>query len=336
LLQASSAQVEIEYVADALVEHSHRFDLIQTLKRYFDIGTAFSEAQAELRKISLKGEGAGYVGKLLTQLARDRNYHWMPAAIAESLAKLVGVTLGKNFRNLPLAWTRRIRMHPHYPALAAQTLPPNEVILVDNGSRDGSIDYVNSYHPHVTLVRLKENIAFSGGNIAGLEAATGDYVVLLNNDTKPLESWLERLVGCADAHPDVGIVASHLTAWEGRYTDAAGDGCTVTGRGFKLHEGERIEGQIASGYVFSACAGAALYKRRTLEEVGFLEPGFFMNAEDTDLAFRALLAAGRSTFVRARSFATESARASKSIRGGTFSTPLATIFGSTCAVCLAA
>lgn len=104
----------IAYVADAVTEHSHRYTLGQTLRRYFDIGVVFAQAREELVGVPLGGEGARYVGKLLTRLARDGDYHWIPAAIAESAVKLVGVSLGKRYRSLPLAWTRRMSMHPQY------------------------------------------------------------------------------------------------------------------------------------------------------------------------------------------------------------------------------
>lgn len=176
------------------------------------------------------------------------------------------------------------------PALEQQSRLADEVIVVDNGSIDGSVDYLKSCHPDVTVVELPENRGFTGGNIAGYQAASGDYIVLLNNDTKPLPDWLQNLSDCAESLPDVGIVASHMTDWDGTYTDTAGDGCSVTGRGYKLRQGRATSEGLDAGYVFSACAGAALYKRRMLEDVGFFEPCFFMNAEDTDLAFRAQLA----------------------------------------------
>jgi rhamnosyltransferase len=104
----------IAYVADALVIHSHRYSLAQTLKRYFDIGVVFEQARTELSGLPLGRDGAAYVGKLLTQLAREWNYHWMPLAVAESAAKILGVALGKSHRRLPLAWTKRLSMHPQY------------------------------------------------------------------------------------------------------------------------------------------------------------------------------------------------------------------------------
>ena len=182
------------------------------------------------------------------------------------------------------------------PALAAQTLKSDEIIIVDNASSDGSVAYLKTNYPEIKLVELDENLGFSGGNIAGYELASGDYIVLLNNDTKPLPDWLERLVRCADDHPEVGIVASLMTDWEGETIDTAGDGCSVTGRGFKNYMNYPASTPLSSGYVFSACAGAALYKRALLTEVGFFDARFFMNGEDTDLAFRAQLAGWKVFF----------------------------------------
>lgn len=175
-------------------------------------------------------------------------------------------------------------------ALQSQSRKADQIIVVDNGSTDGSAEFVRCSYPWVEFLPLEHNLGFAGGNTAGLERACGDYIVLLNNDTKPHPDWLQNLCNCAERLPDVGIVASHMTNWHGTHTDTAGDGCSVTGRGYKLHQGQSTRIPIESRYVFSACAGAALYKRAMLEEVGFLEESFFMNGEDTDLAFRARLA----------------------------------------------
>lgn len=179
------------------------------------------------------------------------------------------------------------------PAMASQTRAPDEIIVVDNASTDGSLDFIQAT-PGVKLIALPSNRGFAGGNVAGLESTKCDYVVLLNNDTLPAPGWLAALTRCADDCSDVGIVASVMTTWDGNQIDTAGDGCTVTGRGFKLKEGKPVDTLTGPSYVFSGCAGAALYKRQMLLEIGFLDERFFLNGEDTDLAFRANLLGWRA------------------------------------------
>jgi GT2 family glycosyltransferase len=188
-----------------------------------------------------------------------------------------------------VSWNGRHHLETCLPALLSQYRQPNELIVVDNGSVDGTNELVVSHFPDVILVGLDENRGFTGGNIAGFAASSGEYIVLLNNDTRPEPDWLEQLILCADAHPEVGIVASHMTDWEGCFTDSAGDAVNVLGRAHQLRKGRPASDQPEGGYVFSACAGAALYKRAMIEDVGFLDDSFFMNVEDSDLAFRAQL-----------------------------------------------
>lgn len=175
------------------------------------------------------------------------------------------------------------------PSVKAQTLKPGRVIVVDNGSTDGSQEWIKEYHPWIDLISLEENKGFTGANIAGFEASSGDYIVLLNNDTKPVPDWLEMLVAAADYHPEAGIIASVMLRWNSPIIDTAGDSCTWAGTGFKATTGLNLD-EAKDGYVFGACAGAALYKRKMLEEIGFLDPDYFLNQEDIDLSFRAQLA----------------------------------------------
>lgn len=187
-----------------------------------------------------------------------------------------------------LNWNGRSHLEICLPALVVQTFRDFEVIVVDNASsRDDSVAFVRSRYPSVRLVELAENRGFSGGNLAGLAVARGEFIVLLNNDTRPEPDWLAQLVACAEAHPEAGIVAAHLTDWNGVFTDSAGDGCYVTGHGFKRHTAELAADAPASGPCCGACAGAALYRRTMIEEAGFLDDEFFLNYEDTDLSLRA-------------------------------------------------
>ena len=198
-----------------------------------------------------------------------------------------------------LNWNGRAHLQICLPALAAQSFADFEIIVVDNFStQDDSVAYVRARHPEVRLVELDENRGFSGGNLAGLEVARGEFVVLLNNDTCPAPDWLERLVACAEAHPEAGIVAAHLVDWDGRITDSAGDGCRVSGRGYARHRRKPATEAPDSGECFGACAGAALYRRELISDAGFLDADFFLNFEDTDLSVRARLLGWRAWFCR--------------------------------------
>ena len=167
---------------------------------------------------------------------------WLDLAVVEAIsdhrcerAALPDESCNMRTSIIIVNWNGKHHLEVCLPALNAQTLPPDEVIVVDNGSTDASIDYLKWHHPQARVVVLKENRGFAGGNVAGLDVASGDYIVLLNNDTKPDRAWLENLVACCDSHPDVGLVASHITDWDGATTDSAGDGCRVTGRGFQMY-----------------------------------------------------------------------------------------------------
>ncbi len=119
----------------------------------------------------------------------------------------------------------------------------------------------------------------------------------MNNDTEPDERWLEELVKAMDHDPKVGICASKLIVFDTDMVDSAGDGFSTALRGFKRGEGEKISLYNEKEYIFGACAGAALYRRKMIDEVGFLDKDFFLIQEDTDLNFRAQLHGWKVLFV---------------------------------------
>lgn len=202
------------------------------------------------------------------------------------------------FSVIVLNWNGREHLGTCFGALAAQTFRDFETIFVDNGSSDNSIEYMRREFPWVRVVVLENNRGFSGGNAAGVAIAEGRAIVLLNNDTRPEPDWLEMLSRCAQLQPGVGMIASHLTDWDGLKTDSAGDGCRVTGRGFGRHRGFAAATAPASGPVFGACGGAAFYRRELIEDIGFLDEDFFLGFEDSDFAFRAQLRGWSAWFCR--------------------------------------
>ena len=183
-------------------------------------------------------------------------------------------------------------------ALAAQTYPNVEVIIADNASTDGSQAFIRDNYPAVVLVELPENRGFTGACNAGMQAARGDYVSLLNNDTEVDPGWVAAIVDAFDRHPDAGIVASKMLLFDRRdHIHTAGDYFTVDGRAGNRGVWQRDDGQFdAEEYVFSACGGSSAYRRTLLDQIGLLDDDFFFSLEDIDLGWRAQLTGWRCLY----------------------------------------
>jgi len=184
-------------------------------------------------------------------------------------------------------------------SLRDQSFRAFETIVVDNGSVDGSIALVKEHFPEVNVVPLGENRGIAAAFNAGIEASTAEYVVLLNNDTEQDPGWLEALVLAAEDHPESGLFASKLVDFhDRRVLDGAGDAMRLGGLPYRLGHGERDGVRFDNpGYVFGACAAAALYRRGMLDEVGLFDEDFVSYCEDGDLSFRAQLAGYRCFYV---------------------------------------
>lgn len=167
----------------------------------------------------------------------------------------------------------------------------HEVILVDNGSSDGSQGYVRQAFPEVRLLELGKNQGFTGACNAGYTIARGEYILLLNNDTEADARWIETIVDTFERHPRVGIVATKMLLFDQRdHFHTAGDYYRVNGLPGNRGVWQADVGQYnREEPVFSACGGAAAYRRAMLDEIGFLDDSFFFSCEDVDLAWRAHL-----------------------------------------------
>lgn len=172
-------------------------------------------------------------------------------------------------------------------SLKTQVRPPNEIIVVDNGSRDGTREHLSTQFPEVTFVDAGRNLGFAAGNNVGVARARGDVVVLVNNDTVAEPEFLVRLVDPFDRDPRVGSVASTMvfsTAPE----IVASAGIDVFDNGLALDRGlgHQRGNSTADLPVFGASAGAAAYRRAALDDAGLFPESFFMYLEDVDLAWR--------------------------------------------------
>ena len=182
-------------------------------------------------------------------------------------------------------------------SLAVQSYRDFEVVLVDNGSHDGSVAFVQAGYAAVKVVPLVENTGFAQGNNLGFAVAQGEYLVTLNNDTRTEPGWLAALVAAADADPRIGMVASRIGSYaDPDRLDSIGVALCRDGMSRAAYSQQRFSTLNLSGVIDillpSACA--ALYRRTMLDEIGGFDEDFFAYCEDTDLGLRGRLAGWRA------------------------------------------
>jgi GT2 family glycosyltransferase len=176
-------------------------------------------------------------------------------------------------------------------ALNKQTYPHIEVIVADNASTDGSQSILSEQYPDVQLLQLPDNRGFTGACNAGMKAACGEFICLLNNDTEVDSGWAANVIAAFADNDRIGSVASKMLLFDNRdHIHTTGDLFTVDGRAVNRGVWERDEGQYDQvERVFSACGGSAVYRRSMLDEVGLLDDDFFFSGEDVDIGWRAQL-----------------------------------------------
>lgn len=184
-------------------------------------------------------------------------------------------------------------------ALARQTFRDCEVILVDNGSSDGSVPLVQREFPGVRILRNLRNRGFAAANNQAIAATASDYVALINNDAVAEEDWLERLVAAAEEQPALGSCASKMVFAQSPATiNSTGISIDLAGIAWD-RLGGLTDGPVSNvkREVFGPCAGAALYRRAMLDDIGLFDEDFFAYLEDVDLAWRARLRGWRCLYV---------------------------------------
>ncbi len=174
------------------------------------------------------------------------------------------------------------------PALARQTCPPADIIIVDNGSADGSCNWLRQHYPLVRIIEQGYNSGFAAAVNAGILASNTPYVALLNNDTVPTETWLETLQQSLDnQNPQVAAVCGKMLMLEAPdIIENAGDTLSWQGSAEKRGHGEPAAHYMHPSPVFGVCAGGALYRRTFFENNGMFDECFFAYLEDIDLCLR--------------------------------------------------
>ncbi|MBQ6588745.1 MAG: glycosyltransferase family 2 protein [Butyrivibrio sp.] len=175
-------------------------------------------------------------------------------------------------------------------SLRKQTYRGFKVIMVDNGSTDGSISLVQRDFPEVEVIALPDNTGFANAVNVGIKATQAEYVFLLNNDTICEEGVIAALVGVLDKKPAVfSAQAKMLQIKEPHLIDDAGDYYCALGWAFAPSKDKDNSKYSKRINVTSACAGAAMYRRQVFEEIGYFDEEHFCYLEDVDVGYRARL-----------------------------------------------
>lgn len=196
-------------------------------------------------------------------------------------------------------WNGRSLLEDCLSSLYRQSFKNFEIILVDNGSTDNSLEYVkNNFPSDVRIIKLKKNFGFAKAINEGVKASNAEYVVFLNNDTSVDKDWLKNLIQCADFHPEVISVNSKLLNFQNKkIIDGVGILINEVGQARSIGWNEKNYGQYEKEqYIFGATGGASLFRRFDFIKVGMFDENYFMYFEEVDFAFRAQFLGYKSIF----------------------------------------
>jgi GT2 family glycosyltransferase len=193
---------------------------------------------------------------------------------------------------------------PCLSSVLNSSYPNFEVILVDNGSKDGSVDLINEKFgddPRLRIIINNKNLGYAEGNNIGAKHAKGKYVVFLNPDTYVVSSWLNELVRIMEADSTIGAAQCKLLLMRNpRYIDNVGHYIDFFGKAHMIGHHEEDLGQYNEIFEILGATGAAFAIRRGLfEELGGFDSDFFMIFEETDLCWRVWLRGYRVVYVPA-------------------------------------
>lgn len=164
----------------------------------------------------------------------------------------------------------------------------DEVIVVDNASVDDSVLYIHEHFPMIKLINMDENYGFAKAVNEGIREAQGEYIILLNNDTEVCVNWHYHLLKTISSNSSTFSVSSKMIQFHNKdKIDDAGDELTLFGWAYQRGHGDSIDKYDSNDLVFSACGGAAIYRKEVLDQIGYFDDYFFAYLEDVDLGYRA-------------------------------------------------
>lgn len=166
--------------------------------------------------------------------------------------------------------------------------PEYEVLVVDNGSADESVEFLRERYPGVKVETLSENTGFCHAVNVGIRLSASPYVILLNNDTKVKEGFIKNLYYSIENRPKAFSVSAMMLMWDKpELVDDAGDRYCALGWAYARGKGKPAELYDRSCEIFSSCGGAAIYRKSVFDEIGYFDETHFAYLEDLDIGYRA-------------------------------------------------
>lgn len=166
-----------------------------------------------------------------------------------------------------------------------------EIIIVENGSNDGSAEYLNKLKDQsIKVIYNKKNLGFAKAVNQGINESNSEYVCLLNNDVEIANNFFSNLLNCIENDSKIFSVSSKMLQHDNRnLIDDAGDEYNLFAWSKKIANGKPSNTHNDSKEVFSSCAGAAMYRKAIFKEIGYFDENFFAYLEDIDISYRALI-----------------------------------------------
>ena len=189
-------------------------------------------------------------------------------------------------------------LNGYFETLLIQSRFIEEIIIIDNGSTDGSIEFIrefissSSYPIKIALIENEDNLGFAPAVNQGIRLAESEYIYSVNNDVELEWNALEEIIKSMDESIDLGenpfsIQSKMIQHHNRNLIDDAGDEYTILAWTKKLGDSQPADKYNEKREIFSSCAGAALYRKSVLEEIGLFDENFFAYVEDLDLSYRA-------------------------------------------------
>jgi len=176
-------------------------------------------------------------------------------------------------------------------SLEQQAFQNFETILVDNGSSDGSVAFVMGNFPWVHIVELPDNFGFSRAVNEGIYASRTPYVLLLNNDTEVDKNFVGEMLAAIKRHKKAFSCSARMICYHDRdKLDDAGNYYSALGWAYARGKGKDIHSFEKEGRIFASCAGAAIYRKKVFEKIGYFDEEHFAYLEDIDVGYRARIA----------------------------------------------